>query len=380
MIGKKRLCALLCAVLTLTQVVPAFAASESVATTKLKSSMFKGWTVSEDLVYNGESQVKDPVLKVSDNTLVEGVDYTVSYKIGKKTVSAPDVVNAGTVKVVIKGTGAYSGSITKTFKIAKRSIEGDAEHYFGDDFAFATPATATFGEKPDFALYYKGEELGRKDIAVKITGFGKVGADKCVTTVKGKGNFTGKVVFKRNVDQKSLADANVTITAKDVTFVSANNAPRKGKKNLSKVTVKVGKKTVKASNYDVEYFVSGNKITASANFAAMKPGTEVTDVVTAKDGKSFVGVAATTYYLSGSLLKAKDVKAAEGATYDASKLPAELITVKGVDASEYDVTIIDTKANRANTKTKVKFQITGKGVVGGTVVKTIQFKNTPVVE
>lgn len=62
--------------------------------------------------YTYSGGVKTPSVKVTDisgNTLSKGKDYTVSYQSGRKYVS--------TYKVVVKGIGNYSGSVTKTFNI-----------------------------------------------------------------------------------------------------------------------------------------------------------------------------------------------------------------------------------------------------------------------
>ena len=62
--------------------------------------------------YTYSGGVKTPSVKVTDisgNTLSKDKDYTVSYQSGRKYVS--------TYKVVVKGIGNYSGSVTKTFNI-----------------------------------------------------------------------------------------------------------------------------------------------------------------------------------------------------------------------------------------------------------------------
>ncbi len=51
-----------------------------------------------------------PSVKLEGKLLKNGTDYTVSYSANK---------NAGTAKVIVKGTGNFTGSITRTFKIRK---------------------------------------------------------------------------------------------------------------------------------------------------------------------------------------------------------------------------------------------------------------------
>ena len=61
-----------------------------------------------EFTYDGTA--KEPVVTVTDGakTLIQGIDYTVTYT---------DNVNAGTATVTINGAGNYSAQITKTFKI-----------------------------------------------------------------------------------------------------------------------------------------------------------------------------------------------------------------------------------------------------------------------
>ena len=59
-------------------------------------------------VYTGKSIAPAPVVKLGTKTLKKGTDYTVTYKNNK---------NVGKATVTITGKGAYTGKITKTFKI-----------------------------------------------------------------------------------------------------------------------------------------------------------------------------------------------------------------------------------------------------------------------
>ena len=58
--------------------------------------------------YTGKSITQTPVVKLSGKTLKSGTDYTVTYKNNK---------SVGTATVTITGKGAYTGTVTKTFKI-----------------------------------------------------------------------------------------------------------------------------------------------------------------------------------------------------------------------------------------------------------------------
>lgn len=60
--------------------------------------------------YNAKAQTQTITVKDGSATLKSGTDYSVSYKNNK---------NAGTATVTITGKGNYTGSVNKTFKIAK---------------------------------------------------------------------------------------------------------------------------------------------------------------------------------------------------------------------------------------------------------------------
>ena len=69
-----------------------------------------------DSKYDGDVHENRPVVKDTKTgaTLVEGTDYTLSYK--------GDTTNAGTVKVTITGVGNYTGSHNVEYQITKRNV------------------------------------------------------------------------------------------------------------------------------------------------------------------------------------------------------------------------------------------------------------------
>lgn len=58
--------------------------------------------------YDGHSKKPSVTVKYSGRKLKKNRDYTVSYKNNKKR---------GTAKVIVRGKGKYTGTVTKTFKI-----------------------------------------------------------------------------------------------------------------------------------------------------------------------------------------------------------------------------------------------------------------------
>lgn len=63
--------------------------------------------------YNGAEQKAIPTIRYGNKTLVEGTDYTLTYK---------DNVNVGTATVTITAKGNYKGITSKTYTIVKRTI------------------------------------------------------------------------------------------------------------------------------------------------------------------------------------------------------------------------------------------------------------------
>lgn len=81
-----------------------------VTVAKLKKTSLAKATVSgiADKTYTGKSLTQSVTVKLGSKTLKNGTDYTATYKNNK---------NVGKATVTITGVNAYSGTITKTFKI-----------------------------------------------------------------------------------------------------------------------------------------------------------------------------------------------------------------------------------------------------------------------
>ena len=123
--------------------------------------------------YTGAALTPEPTVKVGATTLKEGTDYTLSHK---------NNTNAGTASVTVTGKGNYTGDVTKTFTIAKRSISGATvsvatQTYTGSAL---TPkptvkvGSTTLREGADYSLSYKNNT--------------NVGT--ATVTITGKGNYT----------------------------------------------------------------------------------------------------------------------------------------------------------------------------------------------
>ena len=140
--------------------------------------------------YTGKALTPKPTVKVGSTTLREGTDYTLSYK---------NNVNAGTASVIVTGKGNYTGAVTKTFTIAKRSISGATvsvatQTYTGKAL---TPkptvkvGSTTLKEGTDYTLSYKNNT--------------NVGT--ATVTMTGKGNYTGTRTATFKIEAQPAAKA-----------------------------------------------------------------------------------------------------------------------------------------------------------------------------
>ena len=156
-----------------------------------------GITVSEpsDSKYDGKEHRE--VLTVTDTKtskeLVVGTDYSVTY--------SSDLVNAGTVKVMVAGLGNYSGSFTKTYKITKRSV---------------TLTSATVSK------VYDGSALTNTSITVSGDGFVEgEGASYEVTGTQTKvGNSANAFEYKLN-ENTLASNYNITKVVGTLTITAA---------------------------------------------------------------------------------------------------------------------------------------------------------------
>ena len=134
--------------------------------------------------YTGAALTPAPTVTFAGTTLKSGTDYTVKYANNTKP---------GTATVTITGKGNYTGSVSKTFPIAKASVSkatvsGIAGRTYNGKAQTQAPTvkmgTATLKSGTDYTLSYKNN----------------VNAGTATVTITGKGNYTGTeaVTFKIN--------------------------------------------------------------------------------------------------------------------------------------------------------------------------------------
>lgn len=195
--------------------------------------------------YSGKAVKPTITVKYGSLTLKKGTDYTVTYKNNKSVVydseDSTKTVAAG--EVIIKGKGSFKGTITKTFKIAPKSLtdtnvttKAKTLNYTGK--TLKPSVTVTVGESTTLKLnkdYYisdyeycetaNGTFTQIKDADVKAIGYYRL-------TLVGKNNYQGTIVtsvFKVTDKAFNLARATVKTgsteyTGKAVTLNAGENA------------------------------------------------------------------------------------------------------------------------------------------------------------
>ena len=201
-----------------------------------------------DEVYDGNEHKWIPtVTDKADKKLKAGTDYTVEY-------STSDFTNVGTIEVVIKGKGNYTGTVTRTYKITPKSVTVTAEDktkVFGEtDPKLTATVEGTLGKDTvEYTLSRKaGEDVGTYPITA--SGKAEQGNYK-VTYVAGTLTITSQSIDPGTDSEKPNPD-----------YTGAKvNSPKDevydGKEHKWIPTVTDKSKTLKlGKDYTVEYSTS----------------------------------------------------------------------------------------------------------------------------
>lgn len=206
--------------------------------------------------YDGIAKQPTVTLKYGENTLSKGKDYTVVYS---------NNMNAGTAKVVITGTGNYTGEVTKTFTINKAANVITAKNFTKNASTkaqvFSLGAKATSG-----TVTYSSNNS-----SVTVSSAGKVAI---------KANYAGTA----KITLKVAESANYKAVTKTVVIkVNPTKTTLSSVTNVSGKKMKViWKKNTIGSGYQLQYstnskFTSGNKaVLASSNKTLTKTITGLT--------------------------------------------------------------------------------------------------------
>ena len=133
-------------------------------------------TLGSDLAYTGIEQTQTVTVTVDGKTLTVGTDYTVSDLTGTEPGSYP---------VTVAGTGNYTGTVTKSFEIAKADISSAEITYDAGPYGYTGKEW-----KPEVAVSFNDAAL-TADTDYTVSYENNINAGTATVTVTGKGNFTG---------------------------------------------------------------------------------------------------------------------------------------------------------------------------------------------
>lgn len=186
-------------------------------------------TAIPDQLYTGYDIKPSLTVAVNNVTLIQNVDYNVSYSNNR---------NAGTATVTITGRGNYTGTRTTTFRILSKNISNavigsiDTQRYTGRDICPSVTVqigSTVLVKNVDYTLSYQ-DNRSPGTASVTITGMGTCTGSRTVT-------------FK--IAQPSLSAASVKVSATP-TYNGAEKMPR--------ATVKLYGETLEENiDYEIDY-------------------------------------------------------------------------------------------------------------------------------
>ena len=209
-------------------------------------------TFGENLVYTGNELTQTVTVTVGGKELTKDTDYTVTGLTGTEPGSYP---------VTVTGTGNYTGTVTKSFEIAKADISSATI----SDIDSPVGYTGTAYE-PEVTVTFNGTELALDtDYTVAYTN--NVNAGEATVTITGTGAH-----FKGSVEK------HFTITAADLsgcTFAPIADVTYNTKAHTPEVTVAISGRTLEADkDYTVSYASNVNAGTATVTVTGKGEGEE----------------------------------------------------------------------------------------------------------
>ena len=275
-------------------------------------------------------------------TLVNGTDYTVSYK---------NNTGVGTATVTITGKGIYSGTASKTFSITAKSLSGATINGIVASYTYTGSAI-----NPSVSSVVLGGKtlVNGTDYTVSYGANTNVGTGTVIIT--GKGNYTGTVsksfnIVKPAATTTSISGATIGNLNASYTYTGSAIAPT--------VTVTLNGKTLAMGT---DYFV-----TYSGNTNVSSNGAKVT--ITGNGNYS--GTISKTFSITAKSISGATVSGVNSSyVYTGSAFkPSVTVVLSGktlTSGTDYTVTYsTNTAIGSTGTVT-----ITGKGNYSGTIKKS----------
>lgn len=218
-------------------------------------------TFGENLVYTGNELTQTVTVTVGGKELTKDTDYTVTGLTGTEPGSYP---------VTVTGTGNYTGTVTKSFEIAKADISSAEITYDAGPYGYAGKEW-----KPEVAVSFNDAALtADTDYTVSYENNINAGTAKIIITGIGD-HFTGSTEKTFTINSAEISGCTFAPIA-DVTYNTKAHTPE--------VTVAISGRTLEA---DKDYTVS---------YASNVNAGTVTVTVTGKG--NFTGSANTTFTIA----------------------------------------------------------------------------------
>lgn len=325
-------------------------------------------------VYTG-SEIKPNVIKLAVQAKQNGAVETRVLTENDYKVTYEKNVNAGKATAIFEGTGAYSGTLKKTFKISPYNIQNMQPDQITVQ---ASWPYMKGGSRPKPLIQFAGKTLREgTDYTVSYTKNTTVGGT-AVMTIKGKGNFTGSVIRTFRVTVRDMS--NMTVDLADMVY-----RPKAGSyKTKVKVLDSNGKALAAGKDYDknVIYTYAEKLILPSGEVKNQGDPVAETDIVPAGAkirvavtaiGTNYQGTATGEYSIvQADIARAKVTVPTMTYTGKPVEPGKQVITVtmNGIplSAQEYEIVGYSNNLNKGTAKLTIR----GRGSYGGT--KTVSFK------
>lgn len=198
-------------------------------------------TFGENLVYTGNELTQTVAVTVDGKTLTAGTDYTVSDLTGTEPGSYP---------VTVTGTGNYTGTVTKSFEIAKADISSAEITYDAGPYDYTGKEW-----KPEVTVSFNSATLtAGNDYTVSYENNINAGTAKIIITGIGD-HFTGLTEKTFTINSAEISGCTFAPIA-DVTYNTKAHTPE--------VTVAISGRTLEADkDYTVSYASNVNAGTAT---------------------------------------------------------------------------------------------------------------------
>ena len=231
--------------------------------------------------YSGKTQRPSVTVKDGSTTLIEGVDYTVTYPYKS--------VNVGAYEVTVTLQGNYTGYGTATYQIIRKKITPTV---------ILTPAAFVYNgkvRKPAVTVKDGNTKLAASNYNVTYS-TGRKNPGIYTVSVVMKGNYSGGKAVSFKINPKGTALVSLTPASK-------------------KMTVKWKKQATQTTGYQIQY-ATDSKFTKNKKVVTVKGASATSKTITGLTGgkkyyvriRTYKTVSKVNYYSSWSAAKATTVK------------------------------------------------------------------------